>query len=82
MKRHIYTLFAIAAVIIGTLAVINFLYWGWLGMVFYLLFAALCMTPAALLAHKLIRRQNILDNRMRAMEYGLDEIDKKINPEE
>lgn len=82
MKRSICIQFAIAAVIIAALAVLNFIYWGWLGALLYLLFAALSLTPSALLARKLIRRQNILDNRMRAMEYGFGEIDKKINSEE
>lgn len=78
MKRSICIQFAIAAAIIAALAVINFIYWGWLGMVMYLLFAALCMVPSILLARKVIRSHNVLDNRIRAIEHGLDEIDSKV----
>lgn len=82
MKCYIYTLFAVAAVIIAALAVLNFIFYGWLEAVLYLLFAALCLTLAALLARRILRRQSVLDNRLQAVEYALDEIDKKINPEE
>lgn len=82
MTRSIYTPFAFAAVIIGAIAAIWFVLWGWLGMALYLLFAAICMIPSVIAARRLARSQNILDNRLRAAEHALDEIDRQLNPEE
>lgn len=47
-NRHIAIQFAFAAVVIGLFALMNYIYWGWLGLVLYLLFAALCMAPAVI----------------------------------
>jgi len=59
LNRHIAIQFAFAAVAIGLFAVLNFIYWSCLGMVLYLLFAALCMTPAVIALIKSASRRNI-----------------------
>jgi len=80
--RSIYIQFAFAAVIIGAIAAMWLVLYGWLGMVLYLLFAAACLILVVLAARRLLKRYNAIDNRIMAAEHALDEIDKRLNPEE
>jgi len=82
MTRSIYIQFAFAAAIIGAIASMWFVLFGWLAMVLYLLFAAICILPSIIAARRLQRQHNILDNRLRAAEHAIDEIDRQLNPEE
>lgn len=57
MKRFIFIQFAFAAVIIGTIAVMMFVLHGAKGAALYLVFAAVCLTPAVLKARAILRRE-------------------------
>lgn len=57
MKGFIFGRFAFGGVIIAIIAVVMWLYHGWLGLVAYLLFAGLCLTPAILKARSILRRK-------------------------
>ncbi|MBD5224815.1 MAG: hypothetical protein HDS68_02465 [Bacteroidales bacterium] len=57
MKRYITTSCAFGAVIIATIAVMMFLLHGLAGAILYLLFAAICLTPAALKAREIFKRE-------------------------
>lgn len=57
MKRFIIIQFAFAALIIGTIAAMMYMLHGWKGMAAYLLFAALCLTPAAIKAREILKRE-------------------------
>ena len=54
MKRHILTNFAFAAVIIGTITVMIHSRYGWRGATAYLLYAILCLLPAAVKARSFL----------------------------
>lgn len=47
--------FAYGVAVIGALCVLMYLYWGWAGAVIYFVFACLCMIPAVLAAHRLLK---------------------------
>jgi len=55
MKRFIITMFALAAYVIIVTAMMILAINGWRVMVLYLIFAALCLTPAAIKAHQLLK---------------------------
>lgn len=57
MKRFIFTQFAFGAVIVGTIAVMMFALHGVKGAALYLAFAAVCLTPAALKARAILKRE-------------------------
>lgn len=57
MKRYIFTQFAFAAAIIGTIAVMMFMLHGIVGGVLYLAFAAVCFTPASLKARAILKKE-------------------------
>lgn len=57
MKHYILINIAFAVVIIGGFSMIMRLMWGWRGMAAYLLFSAVCMTPAVLRARKILYRK-------------------------
>jgi len=82
MTRSINIHFALAASIIGAIAALWFILFGWLAMVLYLIFAAICMIPSVIAARRLTRQQNALDNRLRAAEHAINEINRQLNPEE
>ena len=55
MKRFIFTQFAFGAVILGAIAVMMYVVHGIVGAALYLAFAAVCMTPAVLMAKKILK---------------------------
>ena len=57
MKRFILTQFAIGILIIGLMARIWLLLYGYKGMVGYLIFAGLCMVPAVVKARKIMKEE-------------------------
>ena len=57
MKRFIFTQFAFGAVIIAIIAAMMFMLHGIVGAIFYLAFAAVCLTPASLKAREILKRE-------------------------
>ena len=55
MRRFIFIQFAFAAAIIGTIAVMLYMFHGWLGVVAYLMFAVFCLIPAILKAKSVLK---------------------------
>lgn len=60
MKRHIFTQFAFAAAIIGTIAVMMFALHGAVGVMLYLAFAAVCMLPAYMKARAILNARKTM----------------------
>ena len=57
MKRDIIIKFVFAVVIISTISALEYHVHGWRGLVVYLLFAGLCLTPAILKARSILKRE-------------------------
>lgn len=57
MKRFIFTQFAFGVAILGVVSVMQYTIWGIWGMVAYILFASLCLTPAILKARSILRKE-------------------------
>ena len=57
MKRFIFTQFAFAVAIMGTIVVMMYQFYGWLGMAVYLLLAGLCLTPSVIKAREILKRE-------------------------
>lgn len=62
MTRHIIILFTFAAAIISLIATMIGIFFGAKGVIAYLIFAGLCLTPAVRLTHKTFKENKHLHN--------------------
>ena len=57
MRRFIFTQFAFGGALLGAIAAMQYMFWGIKGMLAYILFALLCLTPAILKARSILKEE-------------------------
>lgn len=57
MKSYIIMLFAPFVAIVGIFSAYIYLKYGWLVVICYLIFSAICITPSVMLARKYLREE-------------------------